>query len=530
MKKHILGRIVAVTMLAVPLLIGAGVLEDSMETMKIENMGNVINTEGDEFFPTITEDGKTMVFSLRKKNDKNSDIYETSFENGAWTKPKELNIINSRMDDQTPCISGDGKMLVFSSNREGSLRPPKKSGESYYLTNDLYVSYLNERVNQWTEPVAIKGDVNTIDNERAPSFGRDASVIYFSRYSGNEIEKSVIYSARLENGKYVGVKPLPHPVNTGNSDFGFMPSKSREGFYLSSNRPGGFGMWDIYYVHFENGEFTGVVNLGKPTNSTSNELSITEVGNTIYFCSDREGGMGGTDIYSITLAPKVFAVKKDLDLECTVVEKKTGKPVSAKFSVQMVEEGNVEGADAGTVESTSDAKGAFSLKIKPEVRSVVVKPLDPKIKSFSRKIDLNKDGTTKATIEVSFLGEAKPEKTVEIPAVVKFDFRPVYFSNGSHHLSPSYYPYLHTVLVFLRNNPDVKLLISGFASRQGGEESNINLSHRRAEAVYRYFVNFGIDGERLNYRGEGTGRPVLDGEDRYRPWLNRRVEFRIINQ
>ncbi|MBP7585423.1 MAG: PD40 domain-containing protein, partial [Spirochaetes bacterium] len=262
-----------------PLILRADLVNRADTVMTIRNMGATINGVGDEFYPTITSDGKTMVFSLRPKNRENSDIFISYHKNGAWTAPKAMEDLNSDADDQTPFISPDGNFILFSSNREGSQRPPKKEGSVYYLTNDLYIAH--KEGEGWSEPERIEGDVNTADNERAPSMSKEGKMLYFSRYPANSLEKSIIYQATLGRDGFGDVRPLPAPVNSGYSDFALMPSNNKPGFFFSSSRPGGRGLWDIYYVHYIDGEFSEPINLGSPTNSEFNDLTVTEVGNVI---------------------------------------------------------------------------------------------------------------------------------------------------------------------------------------------------------------------------------------------------------
>ena len=384
--------------LLLPLIIRADLVNRADTVMTIRNMGATVNGVGDEFYPTITADGKTMAFSLRPKNRENSDIFISQFKDGAWTRPAPVREVNTDADEQTPFISADGNFLLFSSNREGAMRPQKNTGDVYYLTNDLYISHKEGK--SWSEPELIEGDVNTVDNERAPSLSKDGKTLYFSRYAGNSLEKSVIYQATLGGGGFVDVKPMPAPINSGHSDFALMPSNNKPGFYFSSSRPGGRGLWDIYYVHYIDGQFSDPINLGSPTNSEYNDLTVTEVGNVIYFCSDRDGGRGSTDIYTITLSPKIFKVP-DTGFKFSVVEKSNGRPVSASFRVTMRYEDTKNKKNEKTIDKKSDKAGRFSVKTDQGVTAVVVTGNDDGYMPFSKTLT----PSTGEMKKVSFLGQ-----------------------------------------------------------------------------------------------------------------------------
>ncbi len=86
---------------------------------KPQNLGEAVNTDKAEFDPFITKDEKLLIFASSKRDDTlgGTDLYVSTFENGAWTKAvnpgKE---INTATRDFCPYISPDGKFFFFSSN------------------------------------------------------------------------------------------------------------------------------------------------------------------------------------------------------------------------------------------------------------------------------------------------------------------------------------------------------------------------------------------------------------------------------
>lgn len=495
----------------ISLIIYAGPLDKSDTIMKIENIGQVINTKGDEFFPTITADGNTMVFSLRKPGRTSSTIYKSNYTNDGWSKPAVFEILNSDGDDQTPFITPDGDIIVFSSNRKGSLVPVRKPGQKYFITNDIYISRLID--GKWTKPVSLPGDVNTIKNERAPSLSRDKKTLYFSRYDGDDIEKSVIMQATLSGDSYTDVKTLPFPVNSGNSDFGLMPSNNKTGFYFSSNRPGGFGLWDIYFVHYENGIFSNVINLGPEVNSRANELSITEIGeNKIYFCSDREGGFGSSDIYTITLSPVIFKTP-DTGVSFKIIESGTDRPI--KLALNLGIRYKDESSQIETAVSESDNNGILDFIAKPGAKAVIVKPADDSIKNFENEIKLE-DGKIKPVLIEVVIKRLQP-----------IEFKPIYFDYASDDIQEKDIAYLQEIVTFLMKNKNIRIDLIGHTDRFGQEDENERLSYMRAMNVFKYFMSFELEGKRFNITGKGSRNPATTFTDKKSERLNRRVEFKV---
>ncbi len=295
-KYHILYRVPLLSVLLVLTMAMElkGALKNPIEVRKVLNMRFPINSSGDDFSPSLTADGNILIFNSKLKNETNHNIYISYFKNKRWTTPEYFEVLNSRYDnDETPYITPDGTLIVFASDRLNESE--NYDSDRIRMTYNIYFSRKIE--GKWTKPEPIPGDVNTGENERSPCLSPDKKTIYFTRWPFKNIRKSNIHRATLKDGKYTDVKVLPSPVNTGNYEITLTPSHLRSGFYFSSRRKKGFGGWDIYFAYLINGQFTKVVNLGPEINSPGNELSMTEVGNRLYFSSNREGGFGKYDIY-----------------------------------------------------------------------------------------------------------------------------------------------------------------------------------------------------------------------------------------
>ncbi len=500
--------------IAAAVSVGAGVEESDTVEMVLSNLGKEINSTGDDFFPTITADGSTMVFCIRPEKGESSDIYITTFENGKWTKAQPINEINTPLDEQTPFISSDGKILLFSSNREGSLRPPRKEGEEYYLTNDIYISH--KTGSGWAPPRRLQGGVNTEDNERAPSLSRDGKTIYFSRYSGDDIYSSRIYGATLDGITTSNVAPLPEPINSGHSDFALMPSNDKPGFYFSSNRPGGLGLWDIYFVSYVNNEFGTPVNLGEPVNSEFNDLCITEIGNTIYFCSDRSGGVGKSDIYTIAISRKVFQVP-DTGFKLYVVDKKTREAVSTSFEVSVTRDpGKGGGVENFVIESDGNGIGEFW--VGHLASSVRVKAADGRFKQDEVRLSPEEGEMKSVVLELEEAPKKeevvqKKEEVIERPVVSETappkDFRigPIYFEYRSSTLTEKERKHVEKIFGVLKNEPPLCLKIVGHTDPVGSDRYNMKLGLERAKTVEKALVRSGLKNAKYEVVSMGKRRP-----------------------
>jgi len=104
----------------------------------------------------------------------------------------------------------------------------------------------------------------------------------------------------------------------------------------------------------------------------------------------------------------------------------------------------------------------------------------------------------------------------------------VNFKFDSSDLLPGSEEILDILLIYLENNPEIKIGIEGHTDDIGTEEYNDELSVNRAKAVYTWLINKGIDANRLSFTGFGKSRPIFNKKDEEHRALNRRVEVRII--
>jgi outer membrane protein OmpA-like peptidoglycan-associated protein len=104
----------------------------------------------------------------------------------------------------------------------------------------------------------------------------------------------------------------------------------------------------------------------------------------------------------------------------------------------------------------------------------------------------------------------------------------VNFEFNSYGLLPNADTVLKTLLIYLINNPDIRIVISGHTDDIGSDEYNLELSINRAKSVYNWLINNGIDSGRLEFTGFGKSRPLYkDTDEKFRA-LNRRVEVKVI--
>lgn len=196
--------------------------------------------------------------------------------------------VNSSQDEFAPGITANGLRLIFT--RGNSAPPFERDFWESALTGDF-----------WQRPIKLAGSINTPTNEGSPSFTADGQTLYYAASDRSDSKgKSDIYNAVLEGVDWRGGENPGFPVNT--AAWESHPSISADGkvLFFSSDREGGLGGLDIWMTFKDEQGFWRVpVNVGYPINTVRDEVSpfIASDGLTLYFASDGHPGLGGTDMF-----------------------------------------------------------------------------------------------------------------------------------------------------------------------------------------------------------------------------------------
>lgn len=103
------------------------------------------------------------------------------------------------------------------------------------------------------------------------------------------------------------------------------------------------------------------------------------------------------------------------------------------------------------------------------------------------------------------------------------------FEFNSYVLQPDADTILKTLLIYLKDYPKIRILISGHTDDQGSEDYNLELSINRAKSIYNWLINNGIESDRLKFTGFGKSRPLFNDTDEKSRTLNRRVEVKLLD-
>lgn len=469
-----------------------------------------INTPAQEFAPTFTPDGKTMIFSSTRSSGKGgfSHLYISHLKDGKWGAPEPLDSVNSQYNDETPYLSADGKILLFASDRDGSLELPRDARGQVRVSFDIYLAQWDGKT--WSNPRPVH-EINTPWNEKSPSISRDGRFLFFSSWPFGDMKRSRI---RMLNLKAKGnvIDDLPPHINSGNQETALVPGEDNTRYYFSSRRPGGKGGWDIWQTRFSNGTWTEPEPVPGNINTEGNEAFLAVSQGNYYISSTFNAEKLDYDLNIEPIKPKPAKQWTVQLVDAATRQKLTGTvklEVLAANSGQKASHTTLSSGNGITFEAPAAVSGDEIVRLNGNAEGYLPASEDTDAATLSGGVYL--------------LPLRKLEKNAS------FDIRSIYFDFDSARIKKSSEPSLRMVLEFLKQNPKAEFEIIGHTDLAGDTDYNQMLSEKRAASVKNWLVANGIEESRLTTSGAGKARPVVAKRGKLFDEQNRRTEFRLKN-
>lgn len=507
--------------------------------------------------------------------------------------------INSRESDFAPAFyNSTYQEILFTSTREGAQgkEEDKWTGQNF---SDLFVAK-KDKNGEWSAPVPLDASetINTKANEGAATLNSKFKKLYFTRCpntpsveSGCQIYVSTRAGRNWGSVSLLDIKGVDTLATVGQPTI----SDDELTIYFSADRRGGFGGKDIWVAtrSSKSKAFGRPMNIGPKVNTAGDEMfPFLRNDTTLYFASDGHGGMGGLDIFKVTIDSSgnwgdpvnlkypinstmddfgiVFHPEEEWGYLSSNRKGTRGKEdiwyfieppllftlsgtVKDDRTLLYVEGADVTlvGSDGVSVSTRTNDKGYYtfgSSQIKPNTTYdvSVSKPNYFKEKAVVTTVgvEFSKDFTQ------DFVLKPIPDEPIVLPDIL--------YDLAKWDLKPQYQDSLQGLIQTLRDNPKLVIELASHTDSRDSYERNDILSQKRAQSVVDYLIMRGINPRRLVAKGYGERVPrklkkdiVKDGflfkkgtvlDDDYvnslpskaqkeaAYALNRRTEFRVLRR
>jgi len=468
------------------------------------NLGQGVNTTDSEYFPALTADGETLIFTRQVNG--NEDFWTSQFKNNTWNSatPLSTKINTTKYNEGAQTISPDGKYLFFT----GCNRPDGLG------RCDIYVSHREGK--DWGEPYNVGKPVNSEYWESQPAISPDGRTLYFiSNRPGGSGGYDIWKSTITDDAKWGPAINLGPEINTPydeNTPFLHADGKT---LYFSSDGWPGFGNKDIYYSRMDdNDKFQKPINLGYPINSFENEsgLIVSADGNLGMFSSNLKDGFGGQDIYSFGI-PEIAKPLKISYVKGIVRDKDSKKTIESNVQVIDLK------SDKTVFDEYTDPETGQFLAVMAIGGNYLFNVNAEGYMFYSENFELKQGNINKPyQIEV-YIERIKQGGNVTL--------RNIFFDTNKYNLLPASIRELDLLIDFLHQNQTVNIEIQGHTDNVGDDKLNEKLSFNRANAVYEYLVKNEVDAKRLTFKGFGASKPIADNKTEIGRKNNRRTSFVI---
>jgi len=469
------------------------------------SLGSGVNTENLEYYPSMSIDGKTIIFNRRVDSDE--DFYQSDWLNGKWTEAHLLEgKLNTNFNEGAQTFSADGECLIF-------------TGCNYpegYGNCDLYISYKNKN-GEWMPGENLGSFINSDLWESTPSLSADKQILYFSSTQhGGFGGKDIWMCKKVGPGKWGKPINAGPQINTSADETCPFIHADNTTFYFNSNGHLGYGQSDVYVAKKLNDSlFSSPVNLGYPINTIDDEgsLFVAADGKTAYYSSDRFDINHGLDIYTFPLPDEIKATRT-LWVSGKVYDKKTKAGLPSMIHLTTID------STQKTTAVQTDEEGNYLITL-PEGYIYALDIYRKGYLFYSNRFTLEQAPDDSFYIIDVPLQLAEAGSSVVLKNIV-FDY-------NKSSINESSFNELDNIVKLLSDNPSVKLSIEGHTDNAGGSAFNMTLSLNRAKAVVDYLVKKGIAKLRLIPKGFGDTKPIDDNSTEKGKSNNRRTEIHIIS-
>ncbi len=504
-------------------IVPAKVIVRSTNSLKIENLGTNVNTDLAELRPTVSADGNLLFYIIENHpyNTKYNSVrnsqdiwYAERDSSGRWGESMHLEYpLNTYHYNAVFWISPDNNRIL--------IRNAYMNGD--YVGNGVSMCYRKKNGN-WGPPEMLKIR-NYFKYDRGRQNGATMAhdgqtlLLYMTEEKGG-VNNDIYVCFLLKDGTWSEPKSIGKKINLPDYDE-MTPYMASDGetLYFSSNRPGGLGDNDIWITRRLDStwmKWADPVNAGSPINTEDWDAFFTlDAGGEYAYMVSNQDSYGESDIVRVKL--RNFERPKPVVMVTgNIYNSKTNEPISASLVYQTLP----DGAEAGNALS-NPLDGSFKIVLPFDKNYLIRATADH---FFAQSENLNLDSLVKEGYKL--IRKNLYLVPIEVGSVVRLNN--VFFDFDKWDLRPESFVELDRVVRLLAENPAIEIEMSAHTDSYGSDEYNVVLSGNRAKSVREYILSKGISPNRIISQGYGETKPVVPNDTPENRQLNRRVEFKIL--
>ncbi|MCL6259882.1 OmpA family protein [Aquiflexum sp. TKW24L] len=465
-------------------------------------------------------DALTALVYHSGQNGKKQGIHQYSRFGNSWNylRPLEMGNFKNNGTYFSGRLSSDSNTLVMSMASFGS-----------FGNEDIYVSF-KQSESVWTSPLNLGPQINTYAQEHTPYLSDDLKTLYYSSNSKDSRKgKDIFYSQRIGTDWNKWTNPLPlNYTNSQGSEMSYMKFPGNDGNALFTSTQNSEGFGDFFMVKFQTIEPLAQEEVTIPTLPKAIvQEQILPNNETLAIVGKMDSVKTNTEaikpIIPTILADTVARIA-EITPEETPVKPSISKPIQRREMVKVLD-AQTKNPIVHKIE-ISNERGIK--KVMPSQEQLWSELEDSQWVNFT----VSSKGYLPQLLDKTSWMEAEGNEILLKPAVAgtAIILENIQFNRGTSDFADAKsIQVLDDFVLFLKENPSIKIRLEGHTDNAGDPSLNKDLSMKRASKIRAYLTINGIEFERVRTSGWGGTRPIADNNTEEGRTINRRVEMLIEN-
>lgn len=494
----------------------------------------------------LAEEYRTKAYKLAWTTPSLVENDSLLFKRRFGTSPYTVSSVNGNSSDNEfglIFLSEDQKSKVFflsdQEKTKGQSKALKRLKTDYPIYN-FYQANFDIKTMELTNAEGVPSSVNSFFQEGPGSYHQPTDLFYFSRSAQRyDKEKTVHLNSYVIKKSEINQNrmAIALPFNLeGSSTLHPSISPSGDRLFFASDRPGGFGGMDLYYVTIQNGQYSKPINLGPDINTAGDEVFPFAYSDTqLFFSSNGREGIGQLDVFfaehkierrweAFVLGKGIntpkddfsFGLNEQLSVAYLASDRIGGKGADDLYAFPFTPE--ISGIDDHYVYVPSDTLIIANNGIlKNDIQALNEKdPLQRLIKKEAIQTQPSRNGvvrfhsngsflyksTQPLAVKDSFAYKVKTVKGISEEVWVHLDraavdeadltkelssaFSPIYYNLDKSNILAEYIDRVEKVVAVMKKYPSLEIEVSSYTDCRASAAYNLALSERRTQSIIDY--------------------------------------------